>query len=314
MTSQLLDMNSAQALIYSKSNIRRAFPEFDDTEIAGIYKQDDDVIIVRHDGTNQKYDAALIRNAFQEFTSRVPDFFSYLGPNYRGPSVWRNNCYILFKGWLYSQVGAEKLFQTQAQYRWADKFSLLDSEEKVTNVLNEYNLGYIVSPDGRIKGQKEVAIGTDEELPDDNQEDALQEAIPHCNCGSFQQQTQNLTELQAEIPGYEPICKHIAYMRKFREFCVKRSNLIEELRGGLVTNATAWHYTPPGAHQEYGNFRVIYTKSGQMATLDKWRIYNKNVTYTQHDVWQLLDNMLANKFVPFPLTALGHISHAFKTN
>jgi len=34
MTSQLLDMNSAQALIYSKSNIRRAFPEFDDTEIA----------------------------------------------------------------------------------------------------------------------------------------------------------------------------------------------------------------------------------------------------------------------------------------
>ena len=131
MTTQLLDMNSAQALIYSKSNIRRAFPQFDDTEIAGIYKQDDDVIIVRHDGTNQKYDAALVRNAFQEFTFRVPDFFSYLGPNYRGPSVWRNNCYILFKGWLYSQVGAEKLFQTQAQYRWADKFSLLDSEEKV---------------------------------------------------------------------------------------------------------------------------------------------------------------------------------------
>ncbi|GAJ02016.1 unnamed protein product, partial [marine sediment metagenome] len=68
-------------------------------------------------------------------------------------------------GWLYSQKGAERLFQTQAQYRWADKFSLLDSEEKITNVLNEYNLGYIVSPDGRAKGQKEITLGTEEELP-----------------------------------------------------------------------------------------------------------------------------------------------------
>ena len=102
MTNQLLEKNSAQALIYSVSNIRRAFPEFDDTEIAGIHKQHDNILVVRHDGSSQKYNAALIRNAFQEFTSRVPDFFSYLGPNYRGPSIWRNNCYILFKGWLYS--------------------------------------------------------------------------------------------------------------------------------------------------------------------------------------------------------------------
>jgi len=311
MTNQLLEKNSAQALIYSVSNIRRAFPEFDDTEIAGIHKQHDNILVVRHDGSSQKYNAALIRNAFQEFTSRVPDFFSYLGPNYRGPSIWRNNCYILFKGWLYSQKGAERLFQTQAQYRWADKFSLLDSEEKITNVLNEYSLGYIVSPDGRAKGQKEVTLGTEEELP--AEEDVAEETLPYCNCGSFQQQSQHLAEIRKEIPGYQPICKHIAYHRKFREYCVKRSELIEASRGNVVSNTTAWHYTPPSANEAHGHFQVIYTRAGQMATLDKWRLYNKDTTYTQHDAWNLLDNMLGNGFVPFPLTALGHISHAFKT-
>ena len=127
MTS-LIQLNEAQALIYSRSNIRRAFPAFDDTDIAGIFKQDDKIVVTRNDGSQRSYPADQVRTAFKTFTSRTPDFFSYLGPNYRGPSIWKNNCYILFKGWLYSKQGAESTFQVKAQHRWADRFAVLSHQ------------------------------------------------------------------------------------------------------------------------------------------------------------------------------------------
>jgi len=92
MSTQLqTELNSAQALIYSRSNIRRAYPEFDDTSIAGIYLRGDHCLVVRHDGSEQNYERSLIKAAFQSYTHRLKDFFSYLGPNYRGPSVWHHN-------------------------------------------------------------------------------------------------------------------------------------------------------------------------------------------------------------------------------
>ncbi len=99
-----LELNSAQATIYTRTNIRRAFQDFDDTEIAGIYLRGDDCLVVRRDGSEQTYNRELIKVAYTNYTHRLKDFFSYLGPNYRGPSVWHNNAYILFKGWNYSHA------------------------------------------------------------------------------------------------------------------------------------------------------------------------------------------------------------------
>ena len=91
-------LNSAQKQIYSISNLGRAFPDFKDTAIAGIYLRDDSVVVVYQDGAEQLYPKQNVIAAYQEFTFRLKDFFSYLGPNYRGPSMWHNNSYIMFKG------------------------------------------------------------------------------------------------------------------------------------------------------------------------------------------------------------------------
>ena len=88
MTTQLLELNEAQSAIYNRSNLRRAIEGFDDTEITGIFLRDDVVVVVRTDGSEQTYPRQLIIGAYQTFTYRLKDFFAYLGPNYRGPSIW----------------------------------------------------------------------------------------------------------------------------------------------------------------------------------------------------------------------------------
>ena len=86
MEIQLSPLNEAQSLIYSRANIRRAFAEFDDTDISGLFRKGSDLVVCRTDGTSQEYAIRPIIDAFKTFTSRLPHFFSYLGPNFRGPS------------------------------------------------------------------------------------------------------------------------------------------------------------------------------------------------------------------------------------
>lgn len=307
MTTTSTALNEGQRLIFSRNNILRAFPDFDDTGFAGTHLNDNQVIVTRNDGTTQSYPIDKIITAFKEFTARTPDFFSYLGPNYRGPSIWRNNCYVMFKGWAYQSQGSSKLPEAIMQKRWADKFSMLDMEDKVTAALNQFNLGYLVSPDGKFVGRQEL------KMADDQSEDQEPEAAkPYCSCGSFQQQSRLIDQIQEVIPGYEPICKHISWFKSYRQLLSKRSNLIQSCRGHVASKVTAWNYIPPETGQPNGKFQVIWTKDGEMATLDRWRHYKPEENYTQHDVWTLFDAMLENGFVPFPLTSLPHISHAFK--
>jgi hypothetical protein len=91
-----VELNAAQAAIYTRTNLSRVFQDFDDTDIGGIYLRGDDCLVVRRDGSEQAYNRELIKASFNTYTHRLKDFFSYLGPNYRGPSVWHNNAYILF--------------------------------------------------------------------------------------------------------------------------------------------------------------------------------------------------------------------------
>jgi hypothetical protein len=307
MTEQLTQLNDGQSLIYSNNNIARAFPDFDLLDIAGKYRDEDQLIITRNDGTNQSLPVANIRKAFEEFTTRLPNFFAYLGPDYRGPSIWRNNCYVILKGHHYQRQGSAKLYNAVAQRRWIDKFIMLQEEQALDNVLQQFDLGYVISPDGKSQGRLNIGIPTDDE---DEQEQ--QEPKPYCSCGSFKRQEATLHELQQEIPGYQPTCKHMAWFKKFREFCVKRSELLTTCRGNVASDATAWYYAPPAIGQQHGKFSIIYTKHGQMAPLNKWRHYKPDQNFNENDVWNLFDSMLENGFVPFPSSALPSISHAFK--
>jgi len=44
---KLTPLNQAQSLIYSRTNLRRAYQDFDDSDISGIYLSDDKVVVVR---------------------------------------------------------------------------------------------------------------------------------------------------------------------------------------------------------------------------------------------------------------------------
>lgn len=316
MTELITQFNQAQQLIYTKSNLRRAFPEFDDTEIAAITLRDHLVAVVRNDGTEQTYDKQLVKGAYQQFTFRLKDFFSYLGPNYRGPSIWRNNAYIMFKGWHYNHKLGYLSQSAQMQRAWADKFIHISDRTKLVQLLqsDQTDLGHLVAPDGF----HEINDAIDFDAPEpesDSETGGLQElqTSPYCSCGSFQRQLENLSEFQAEIEGYKPWCIHLTWMQRYRQLLVKRGEVRSQCRGQVSKDAVAWWYAPPEGKSDEGRFVVLYTKQGSMAPLKSWRTYKPKEAFTQKHVWDLFDNMLDNGFVPFPGTSLPQLKNAWKT-
>ena len=316
MTELITQLNQAQQLIYTKSNLRRAFQDFDDTEISAIYLRDDLVIVVRNDGSEQTYNRQLVKAAYQKFTYRLKDFFSYLGPNFRGPSIWRNNSYIMFKGWHYSHKLGYLSQAAQMQRAWADKFIHISDQTKLVHLLqsDQTDLGHLVAPDGFHEIDQAIDLDAPEPGSSTEGESVPQlQTSPYCSCGSFQRQLNNLSEFQAEIEGYKPWCIHLTWMQRYRQLLVKRSEVRSQCRGQTAEQAVAWWYAPPEGTSDEGRFLVLYTKQGSMAPLKAWRTYKPKEVFTQHHAWDLFDNMLDNGFIPFPGTALSQLSNAWKT-
>ena len=150
MTTQVLELNEAQSLIYTRTNIRRAFKDFDDTDVGGIYLFDDQCRIVYRDGAQVDYPRQQIKVAYKDFTDRLPDFFSYLGPNYMGPTIWHNSSLVLFKGWSYVHASGKHTFNAKLQQRWADKLMRITDEQQLKQLLqsDQTDIGYLVAPEG----------------------------------------------------------------------------------------------------------------------------------------------------------------------
>jgi hypothetical protein len=312
MSTQLQqELNPAQASIYSRTNIRRAYPDFDDTEIGGIYLRGDDCIVVRCDGSQQAYQRSLIKQAFSSYTHRLKDFFSYLGPNYRGPSVWHNNAYIIFKGWTYTHALGHLSSNAQLQNHWADKFIHLSDPAKVTALLqsDQTDLGHLVAPDGMRLPDR--ALDMESEL-DDVQEQKPLFGEPSCSCGSFQRQLSNLSAFQEEIQGFKPWCIHLTWFNKYRELLSKRTEVRNTSPSGAPEKCVAWWYAPPSDHTSDGRFLLLHTKSGAQAPLSHWRTYKPSEVFTQHHAWDLFFNMMEAGYTPFPGTSLPQLKNAFK--
>jgi len=304
-------LTTAQASIYSRTNIRRAFSDFDDTDVAGIYLRDDSCVVAYHHGGELTYPREVIKTAFQTYTHRLKDFFSYLGPNYRGPSVWHNNAYVMFKGWNYNHVLGNLSSNAKLQAHWADKFIHLKDVNKVTTLLqsDQTDLGHLVAPDGLRLSTGEIDFDSDNEQEPNVGSPA---AEPYCSCGSFQRQLANLSDFQMEITGYKPWCIHLTWFHKYRELLVKRADVRNEARGGAPMNCVAWWYAPPVDHNSNGRFVLLYTKHGSMAPLSHWRTYKPKEVFTQHDAWDLFFNMMDAGYVPFPGTSLPQLANATK--
>ena len=315
-TQTQTELNIAQASIYSRSNIRRAFAEFDDTDIAGIYLRGTHCAVVRRDGSEQTYDREIIKQTFVSYTKRLKDFFAYLGPNYRGPSVWRRNAYVMFKGWHYGHALGHLTPNAKLQQHWADKFIHLSDPAKVTALLqsDQTDLGHLVAPDGL--WPEDRTIDLDSPLQQDGDAGAMEDHAPAlepwCSCGSFQRQVNHRDLFAQEIQGYKPWCIHLTWFHQYRNLLCKRTTVREQAPGGTPDKCVAWWYAPPSNATSDGRFVLLHTKHGAQAPLTHWRYYKPNENFTQQDAWTLFENMMDNGYVPFPGVALPQLKTAIK--
>lgn len=311
-TQTTQNLNQAQACIYTRTNLRRAFQDFDDTDISGIYLRDDLCLVARRDGSQQTYNRQMIVSAFQQYTHRLKDFFAYLGPNYRGPSIWHNSAYIMFKGWHYSHALGHITPNAQLQTHWADKFIHLSDPAKLTALLqsDQTDLGHLVAPDGLRLANRPVDLESD--LEDGTSGLQAINAEPYCSCGSFQRQLLNVSEFQQEIQGFKPWCIHLTWFHKYRELLCKRTEARNASPGGTPDKCVAWWYAPPSDATSDGRFVLLHTKSGAQAPLTHWRTYKPKETFNQRDAWDLFFNMLEAGYVPFPGIALPQLQAAVK--
>lgn len=312
MTTQTLtELNAAQASIYTRTNIRRAFAEFDETDVAGIYVRDDSCVVVYRDGAECVFPKQKVKDAFLQYTHRLKDFFSYLGPNYRGPSIWHNNAYVMFKGWNYSHALGHLTSNAKLQHHWADKFIHLSDPKKVIALLqsDQTDLGHLVSPDGMRTASGPIDM--ESELEDGSQANTVSHE-PFCSCGSFQRQLNNLSSFQEEIQGFKPWCIHLTWFNKYRELLCKRTDVRNEARGQVSDKCVAWWYAPPGDATRDGRFLLLHTKSGPQAPLSHWRTYKPKEVFTQEHAWDLFFNMMEAGYIPFPGIALPQLSSANK--
>ena len=312
MITQLnTELNSAQQCIYTRTNLCRAFQDFDDSEIAGIYLRGDDCLVVRRDGSEQTYPREIIKASYAAYTNRLKDFFSYLGPNYRGPSVWHNNAYILFKGWNYTHALGHLTSNAKLQQHWADRFIHVSDIAKITALLqsDQTDIGHLVAPDGMRLTNRPIDM--DAEL-DDGSEQRTMFGEPSCSCGSFQRQLSNLSTFQEEIQGFKPWCIHLTWFNKYRELLCKRTEARNASPSGTPEKCVAWWYAPPKDAISNGRFVLLYTNQGAQAPLTHWRTYKPNEVFTQHHAWDLFFNMMEAGYVPFPGTSLPQLKTALK--
>jgi len=267
--------------------------------------------VAYHHGGEYTYPREVIKTAFKNYTHRLKNFFAYLGPNYRGPSIWHDNAYVMFKGWNYNHALGYLTSNAKLQAHWADKFIHLKDVNKVTTLLqsDQTDLGHLVAPDGIRLPAEAIDFDSDNEQEPNTGSPA---AEPYCSCGSFQRQLSNLSDFQMEITGYKPWCIHLTWFHKYRELLVKRSDVRNEARGGAPMNCVAWWYAPPSDHNNDGRFVLLYTKHGSMAPLTHWRTYKSKEVFTQHNAWDLFFNMMDAGYVPFPGTSLPQLANAVK--
>jgi len=289
------ELNPAQGFIYTASNIGRAYPDFDYGSIAGIYKRDNHCLVVRTDGSEELYEASLVQNAYLKFRERLTHFFHCLGYNYRGPSLWRDGYYIMFKGIHYAHATSSKSTEALAQQFFEQNYEFnrtTDRDVVIAALENDQcNIGHLIKPDG-----------------DDYS----------CSCGSFQKQYRNIDGLRQELndPKFKPSCIHLVWLHTYRRFLKERAALVSSIPSGMPKKCAAWIYEPmvQGGPTPHGSLKIFYTDQGHMAPRDQWKEYFPDKTFTEEHLWTYLFKMVNAGYVPFLGSILTQFSKKNERN
>ena len=285
MTNEIYsELNEAQKIIYTRSMISRAFPDFDHAQICTIYRVGKHCIVKRKNGIEEKYPAENIKVAYLKFIQREVPFFSYCGPGYRGPIPWSHqpNTYILLKGWHYAYEGSHKTPEALMQRSWINSFNTLKSIESVKSLLDNLN-----DDDPKDEGldDTEKALGH------------IMTPYKYCSCQAFQKQLKNLDQFKEEFyENYQPMCKHLHWYDNFKLFQRKRNELAEDLGGRPPMNVVIWFYVPPAKQYQKGTFKLWWTIKGLYSDICNWKQIN---SLSQWDAWSYFDRMLEKGFAPY---------------
>ena len=300
MTKELYsELNEAQKFIYTPSMIGRTFENFDFSNICTIYtytiktliSSKQYCIVKRTNGNEEKYDAEPIKSSYSNFIKRTIPFFSYLGPNYRGPIPWINNknTYILLKGWNYLYENSYKTPEAIMQRKWINSFNNI----KDLNVLKTFL-------------ENSNDDDPEEEIIPDVKESLGHVIVPGktCSCKAFQKQSNNLDLFKEEFGSdYKPYCKHLVWYDNFKKFQLERQILRDKLEGKIESKVSLWFYTPSPQKFGKGIFKIYYTDQG---------IYSKQFktvkNLTQDDAWEYFTRMIKAGYLPYEGSLVPKIS------
>ena len=285
MTKEIYsELNQAQKIIYTPSMIGRAFSDFEHGDISGIYRVKDKCIVLRNDGYEWNYPAIDIQKAYNNFIRREVPFFSYLGPDYRGPIPWsyKRNTYILLKGWHYSYKDSHKTPEARMQRLWINSFNNVKHMESLKCMIENANDD---DPEETILPDTKESIGH------------IITPYNYCSCQAFQKQVKNIDEFKQEFQeDYQPCCKHLHWYDKFKLFQRKRNELTEDLGGRTPMKVVLWFYIPPEKQYQKGTFKLWWTTKGMYSEISNWK---QITSLSQWDAWNYFDRMLEKGFVPY---------------
>tara|TARA_R100000742_G_C4273868_1_gene93607 strand:- start:980 stop:1861 length:882 start_codon:yes stop_codon:yes gene_type:complete len=275
------ELNPAQKLIYTCSNIKRSHVDFDDSDIAGIYLRDNSCIVVRNDGVENIYQRDLIKIAYAENVNRLVNFFHNLGPNYSGPSLWigdgQPETYVMLRGAHYWHQESKNTLVAKTQRKFIQD--------------NELNSIKGTGPMVSFLENDHLPIGHLVKLCNNS-----------CSCHSFQKQYRILDLFKEEISeAFEPGCIHLTWLKTYKRFLQQRAALINSIPNGIPKKCAAWWYAPPDVKHPrgYGKLIILYTDQGHLAKKKEWKTYMVNKDFNQYDLWQKLFKMVENGYVPF---------------
>ena len=339
-------LNEAQQMIYTISNVCRAYPEYENRNISSVSKRDDDTLIITdEDGKTFTEDAKPVQQAFMRFTNRLPHFFKYLNPSYGGKVHFKEGAYMLCKGdykfgyknqrnttleqlQLKFVNGMKKLKENQPYARPSDLAMILQrTSSDYSSVPEEFRqppLGYVVYPYGlpEVPKEQQIEIQNLFDLEEDAEDIDITEIkdkdnkpkkmrTPYCFCPSYQRQLRCVSQLKDEIEGYTIGCKHISWIQKFDEFLGRKSTLEMNLENKASEKVVVWGFFPSDHPKGQGVFRVFYSNKGLHAPKKDWKELRENdKPYTVHDVWNLFHRMLSKEYVPY----CGHQSNGTPIN
>lgn len=290
--------NVAESQIFSRGATYRLMPGLEHLRFNSIDMLENDVIVSTIEGDVVQSRDVYIEH-FLEYRQRLPNFFEYVGPKYTPRTLWRHGLYVLFIGW---QSLANSYITNDIVTQQALLMNEVGRRQEFIRLRDELNLpgnqlGHLVAHEG-ISSQPPDTI-----LPLDQ---------PYCTCGSFQMQLHHVEQFR-DVCGsdFQPMCKHIRYMREFDKLRNVSSELAARQADERLSKTMAYLFFPPTDQTSSGTLRALYIDEQPSRPIEHWSVYNRTIHH--EDVWEFFFQSIKHGYMLRHASFFSSIEKFLKT-